>query len=177
VPKNLQDRTDAKLRYAAVHLEELKALPSRGGSDFDRAHQEAFLYHLFGVRDAFLAELDAYYVCGLSASGVTLGKLRDALIRTNRSSPEVAELYTLETTAGSWLVQAKDMRDHSTHIAGVPRTFHVGGQDDGVVWLRNPRTRELVERDFVLEFDRWHRLMAELIVRLRISALTNASGL
>lgn len=173
VPKNLQDRTDAKLRYAAVHLRELERLAFRHGDDFDRAHQESFLYHLLGVRDAFLAELNAYYACGLSGSGVTLGKLRESLRRTNRSSPEVRELYELETTPGNWLAQAKDMRDHSTHIAGVPRSFHVGGKDDGMVWLRNPRTQELVERDFVLECHAWHGLMADLIARLRASALAN----
>lgn len=175
--KSLQDRTDAKLRYAGVHLDELKAMPSRRGDDFDRAHQESFLYHLLGVRDAFLAELNAYYEAGLPSSNVTLGKLRKALARANRPSPESGELYTLETDPGSWLNQAKDMRDHSTHVAGVPRTFHVGGEDNGIVWLRNPRTKETVERDFVLEFQIWHTRMAELIERLRASALGNTRGL
>lgn len=69
------------------------------------------------------------------------------------------------------------MRDHSTHIAGVPRTFHIGGEDDGVVWLRNPKTQEAVEQDFVLEFEIWHTGMAELIYRLRASALANTRGL
>lgn len=175
--KALQDRTDAKLRFAGVHLDELKAMPSRRGDDFDRVHQESFLYHLLGVRDAFLAELNAYYESSLPGSSVTLGKLREALARANRSSPEVGEMYTLEADQGSWLNQAKDMRDHSTHVAGVPRTFHVGGEDDGVVWLRNPRTKETVERDFVLEFQTWHASMAELIERLRASALRNMRGL
>lgn len=105
--KALQDRTDAKLRYAAIHLNELKAMPSRRGNDFDRAHQESFLYHLLGVRDAFLAELNIYYEAGLPGSGVTLGKLREALAQTNRLSPEIGELYTLETDQGGWLSQAK----------------------------------------------------------------------
>ena len=175
--KALQDRTDAKLRYAAVHLHELNAMPSRRGDDFDRADQESFLYHLLGVRDAFLVELNAYYEGGLPGSGVTLGKLREALERTNRSSPEVGELFTLEKDPESWLNQAKEMRDHSTHVAGVPRTFHAGGEDDGVVWLRNPRTNQPVERDFVLEFEAWHASMGELIERLRTSSLRNTGRL
>ena len=133
VIRALQDRTDAKLRYAAVHLDELSAMPSRRGDDFDRAHQESFLYHLLGVGDAFLAELNAYYEGGLPGTGVTPGKLREALGQKNRSSPEIGELFGLEKDPGSWLDQAKEMRDHSTHVAGVPRTFHVGGEDDGVV--------------------------------------------
>lgn len=171
--KALQDRTDAKLRYAGVHLDELKAMPSRGGDDFDRAHQESFLYHLLGVPDAFLVELDAYYEAGLSGSVITPGKLREALARTNRTSPEVQELYALRQDPRDWLNQAKEMRDHSTHLAGVPRTFHVGGEDHGVVWLQDPRTKEPVERDFVVEFQAWHVRMAELIERLRAAALGN----
>jgi hypothetical protein len=177
VLRGLQDRTNAKLRYANVHLDELKSMPSRSGDDFDRAHQESFLYHLLGVRDAFLAELNSYYECGLSGSAVTLGKLKDALARMNRSSPEVAALYKLETDPGGWLSQAKEMRDHSTHVAGVPRTFHVGGEDDGVVWLQNPRTKEAVKRDFVLEFQSWYAGMVELIERLRTSAIENTRRL
>lgn len=175
--KALQNRTDSKLRYAGVHLDELKAMSSRRGDDFDRAHQESFLYHLLGVRDAFLAELNAYYETGLPGYGVTLGKLRDVLAQKNQSRFEVGELYMLETDPGSWLHMAKDMRDHSTHVAGVPRTFHVGGEDDGVVWLLNPRTNKTLERDFVLEFQTWHASMAELIQRLRASAMGNTRGL
>jgi len=37
--KNLQDRTDAKLRYAEIHLNELKDHEPLGGDDFDKAHQ------------------------------------------------------------------------------------------------------------------------------------------
>jgi hypothetical protein len=79
IGKSLQARTDAKLRYAKIHLDELAALPIRNGDDFDRAHQESFLFHLFGVRDAFLAELNHYYRCGLPQHDLTVGKLRNVL--------------------------------------------------------------------------------------------------
>lgn len=52
--ENLRARTDAKLRFAEVHLKELLALPRLSGDDFDRAHQESYLYHLIGAKDAFL---------------------------------------------------------------------------------------------------------------------------
>ena len=57
----LQERSNAKLRYAAVHLDELKSIEQLGGDDYDRAHQESFLYHLMGAKDAFLIELNTYY--------------------------------------------------------------------------------------------------------------------
>ena len=40
---NLRSRTDAKIRYAQVHIEELKEKGILGGDDFDRADQESFL--------------------------------------------------------------------------------------------------------------------------------------
>ena len=59
--KALQERTAAKLRYAEVHLREIRELGQPDGGDFDRAHQESFLFHLLSTRDALLAELNVYY--------------------------------------------------------------------------------------------------------------------
>ena len=59
--KPLRVRVDSKLRFAEIHLEELRELEAKtplGGSDFDRAHQESFLFHLFSAKDAFLIELN-----------------------------------------------------------------------------------------------------------------------
>ena len=44
--ENLQARTESKLRYAEIHLNELKEQESLVGSDFERTHQESFLFHL-----------------------------------------------------------------------------------------------------------------------------------
>ena len=59
-------RTDAKLRYAKLILDELSNDPERGrGQDFERAHQEAFLFQLAGVVDAFLQELNVRHVLAI----------------------------------------------------------------------------------------------------------------
>jgi hypothetical protein len=180
IGKSLQARTDAKLRYAKIHLDELAALAVRSGDDFDRAHQESFLFHLFGARDAFLAELNHYYACGLPQDHLSVGKLRESLQGRGLKSPELAELYKLEQTDGSWFQYTKDLRDHSTHVQGVPRAFflHVGVEVDPEVgrevWLKNPRTQRLIERDFVDQFREWHVEMNVLILRLRESALKSA---
>lgn len=169
--QNLRARADAKLRYAEIHLGELKALGTLGGSDFDRAHQESFLFHLLGAKDAFLIELNVYYGGGLPENGLTSGKLRDALKRQGKVSPELAELYTLENDENSWLFHAKEMRDHSTHVSGVARAFHLGGPADRQVWLRNPKTGQHIERHFVDEFDDWISNMRGLLERLRSNAI------
>jgi hypothetical protein len=63
------------------------------------------------------------------------------------------------------------MRDYSTHVSGVPRDFHLGGDDDGKVWLRNTKTGDSIKRYFVNEFCDWLFNMKELLERLRESAI------
>lgn len=165
-----QARTDAKLRYAKVHLDELAALPTLGGGDFDRAHQESFLFHLYGTRDAFLIELNHYYGLGLSIESISQGKLRQALNLREIQSPELSELFALEQDDTSWYRQTKDMRDHSAHVQGVPRAFFMGGEEDNMVKLKNPRTGMLTDGHFIVEFQEWLEQMRVLIVKLRASA-------
>lgn len=169
--QSFQARTDAKLRYAKVHLDELAALPALGGDDFDRAHQESFLFHLYGTRDAFLIELNHYYSLGLPIDKLSPGKLRDALKQRGIQSSELSTLFTLEQDGASWYRQAKDMRNHSTHIQGVPRTFFIGGDDNGIVKLKNPRTGVLTNGHVLDEFQEWFEKMRILIERMRASAV------
>lgn len=168
---NLRARADGKLSYAKIHLDELKALGRIGGSEFDRAHQESFLYHLLGAKEAFLIELNAYYAGGLTEKNLTAGNLRKALKKQGRVSKELVELYAMETEESSWLFHAKEMRDHSTHVAAVSRAFNICGSADGQVWLRNPKTGEDIARHFVDEFSDWVSNMRELLERLRTSAI------
>ena len=172
-----QARTDLKLRFAGIHLDELEAMPNRRGDDFERAHAESFLYHLLGVRDAFLAELNICYRAGLPPSHVTPGTLRRALEAAGLHSPELAELFILQNDPGSWFNLAKGMRDHSTHNMGVPRMFHVGGPHDGETWLHQPDSGDVVPRDYVDEFREWYVRMGELVKRLRATARNNSAWL
>jgi hypothetical protein len=168
--KNLQERTDAKLRFAKVHLSELQALESVRGDDFERAHQESFLYQLLGARDAFLAEINYYYDAG-APDGASMGDIYRALKKRNVGSSELAKLYGLEKDDGSWFSKAKRMRDHSTHKSNVPRTFYAGGDEDGRVKLHDPKTGALSDHHYVDEFDCWLDAMVRLVAELRESAL------
>jgi len=138
-----------------------------GGSDSDRAHQESFLYHLLGAKNAFLQELNVCYGCNLPQ--VSLGGLRDYLEKEGRKSEELLELYDIEQP-GCWLFAAKKMRDHSTHVGGVPRVFHHGGDDHGKVFLRNP-VNQTTTGHFIDEFAIWLTKMRVTIERLRQSAI------
>ncbi len=170
--KPLQERTDAKLRYARVHLDELKSQEPPSGNDFDKAHQESFLFHLLGSRDAFLAELNHYYRAGVAPDALTPGKIREVLKEQGVSSPELRTLYELEQDESSWYSRAKDMRDHSTHVQGVPRAYFLGGENHQKVKLKHPRTGQLTERHFILEFEDWLNAMESLVLSLRESALS-----
>lgn len=172
---NIRARAHAKLLYAKIHLDELRARGTNGGTDFDRAFQESFLFHLLGAIDAFVIELAAYYSGGLAGPGLTRGSLRDALKKRGIVSAELAELYTLENSEDTWLFHAKAMRDHSTHVSGVPRAYHMGGPNDGKVFLRNPNTGDHVESDVLDAFADWLENMTALLDKLRTTALvTNA---
>ena len=171
VLQNIRSRADAKLRYAQTHLDLLRERGGNGGADFDRAVEESILFHLLGAKEAFLIELNAYYACGVPAEAVTPGSLRKVFLARGVKCPELSELYQLENEPDSWLAHAKQMRDHSTHIAGVPRAFHVGGKNDGKVFLRNPNTGAHVEVHAVDALAKWVSSMQELLEKLRVSAV------
>ncbi|MGB9292912.1 MAG: DUF6586 family protein, partial [Desulfobaccales bacterium] len=156
------------------HLEELAALEALRGDDFDRAHQESFLFHLLGALDAFLAELNFYYQGGLPVEGLTPGKLREVLKARGVESVELKEMRQLSQNETSWIRRAKTMRDHSTHIQGVARTFFVGGDQDGEVRLKDPRTAADSPQHLVDQFRAWADEMRTLVRRLRESALARS---
>jgi hypothetical protein len=169
--KSLQERTESKLRFAAVHLEELQRTGHPGGSDFEWAHQESFLYQLLGAKDAFLQELNAYYGYDLETKEVTFRALEQSLKRRKLNSPELDELAKLAAD-GNWLYSAKNMRDHATHVAGNPRVFHWGGPNHGKVFLRDSRNKlKDSGQHFVCEFATWLSTMRETVARLRQSAV------
>jgi len=171
---NLRSRGDAKLRYAEIHLQELQARGhhgGKGGDEFAQSHQESFLFHLLSAKEAFVLELNVYYGCQLPQEDVTLGSLYKDLNRQGKQSSEQQELYKLENDTTSWLCRAKEMRDHSIHVSGIPRAYHYGGRNQGEVWLRTPRSGTDTGRHFIDELLLWHGNMKELLERLRQTAI------
>jgi len=121
--------------------------------------------------DAFLAEINVYYQCGLPADGISPGKLRSAITKRERTNaPELIELHEVENLQGTWLSHGKVMRDHSAHRGGVPRVIHMGGELDGVNYLRNPETSTVIEADYPVVFRGWLAEASEIIERLRSTA-------
>ncbi len=164
-------RTDAKLRYARVHLEELrmKRLLARvvDGDDWEKAHQESFLFHLFGVRDAFLQEINSSHNAGLSMRNVTKHALIEKLESMGVSSAALSALVKLEKDDKSWLSIAGRFRHRFTHQDDVARQYVIDGANGDPVFLKDPQTGRLIETDFVRLFGEWLEKMQAFVKETR----------
>lgn len=123
---NLESRTNAKLEYARIHLEELRGQPEwNPSSPFVRAHEESCLFHAVGAKDAFLQEINGAYGLGLAMNRVDEPRLEDTLNKAGKASKEVSEIRNLLTPgSASWLAVAvaTESRDSpSSHLAHLPR--------------------------------------------------------
>ena len=164
-------RTAVKLRYAGVHLEELrmKRLLARAvdGDAWEKAHQESFLFHLFGVRDVLLQEVNIFHSAGLSMQNVRKHDLVERLESMGTSSAALSVLVKLEDDKTSWLSIAGRFRHRFTHQDDVPRQYVIDGANNDPVFLRDPRTGDLIETDFVKLFGEWLEKMEALAKEMR----------
>ena len=166
--EGLTSRTDAEIRYSKLHLKELRESDMAAqGHDFERAHQEAFFAQLFSAYAGLLQELNETLCCGLSPEGVSLGNMRSATKSRGGVDPKLAELYMLEQDTATWLSQAKTMRDHVTHIGGIPLIFYAGGPNDGLTSFRHPKTLTEVPGHYLDNLETWAAEMEALVQRMR----------
>ncbi len=171
--EGLACRTEQKLRFAQIALNELHGHPSRHtGDDFERSHHEAFLFHFYGAIDAFLQELNLLYDCGLKLDEVSRRSLKDRLSSVGKHCPELDEISQLEATGESFLALAKAMRHYATHRGGLPMAHYFNGPSNIV----HPVTREEFKLDSLDLLGGWLQELTALLGRLRASAaMCNAS--
>jgi hypothetical protein len=161
------ERTDEKLRFAAAILRDLRSRPGATGDDFQRAREEAFLFHLHGARDAFLHEVNDHHDCGLAIERVTLGALRKILTPTGKGLTTVDEIHRLEKTAGHMLHRLKEWRHTATHRGSIPRTFFVEGSEYRQRQMTDPVTGKPSGQDTPDCFSSMLNDMARLLEQLR----------
>ena len=166
--ESLTARTDAKIRFAKLHVQELRdcQLPGQG-HDFERAHLEAFFAQLFGAYASLFQELNEDLACGLKPESVSLGQMRNAMKAAGPVHPKLIELYQLEQDSSIWLSHAKAMRDHTAHIGGIPLVFRAGGDDDGQTSFKHPKTLAEVTGYYVDNLEQWGTEMERLVGRMR----------
>jgi len=165
-----RERTEAKAKYAAVHLAELRtfrAVERAQGTNWERAHQESFLYHLLGVRDALLQEINLFHACGIQMDQVRKQDLSARLASQGKTAPGLDIVTALEDDPKSWLSMAGRLRHFSTHQKNVPQQYFVGGDRHDSIFLKDPLDGALIEKDYGELFSDWLRRMNELVVDVR----------
>ena len=57
------------------------------------------------------------------------------------------------------------------HQGGIPKVFFVGGEENGQVWLKNPKSGVTIEQDALKLLEVWFKKMRTLLEQSRESAL------
>jgi len=113
MPLQSLERTEQKLEYARIHLDELQNYTNAtSNDDWENAHQESCFYHLAGAAEAILHEVNEGYSLGLSIYQVDRKPIRKKLKSKNLSSPAFSHLNGLKNSKSTWLSQLFEWRNH-----------------------------------------------------------------
>lgn len=138
-----QARTIRKLRFAEIHISELRDYNfATSNDDWENAHQESSFYHLSGAVEAILHEINDAYMLGLTLDKVSWPKVANALSRDNKSSPAFTHLEILRANVNSWLSQLFEWRNHGTHRRHVSKIVHASTHEIVDNEFLDPRTGE-----------------------------------
>lgn len=82
-----KNRTEKKLRYAEIHLTELKNYPNAtSNDDWENAHYESCFFHLAGAVEAVLHEIKEGYSLNLKLQKVHWDAVEKQLQNSGTSS-------------------------------------------------------------------------------------------
>lgn len=161
-------RTNQKLSFARIHLEQLKQAQddtSWNKHALIESFNESVLFHLASAYDAFLREIaELYKVDTESLEGYR--SLAFEMEKTGVESPEVKQLSMLEADNTGWLHKllaayeacwhGSDRRQAVTETSSVSEIH--------VVQV-NPDHAE--DKEIIREYDEWFESLSELVNRLR----------
>ena len=147
--KAFEDRTNQKLAFAKLYLD-LRIQCDNMGGLAERAHEESFLFHLIGVIDAF--EREVQHACG---------------IRSARKAPIWKTVEAMQHDKAGWLWEATKYRNLGMHERNIGHQFYVGGDRDGAVEFRQPKTSRPIGQTIPEYLKRCLQSMAALISQLR----------
>jgi hypothetical protein len=123
-------------------------------------------FHLFGVRDSLLQEMNQVAGCGLEERKVSIKGLVD-MAQQGWRIPGLQELRALENDKNSWLWLARTMRHKAAHRRGNPLIFFVGGGQSGQVHFRHPKTGTELNLNMLHSLRTFLVEMTNLVTRLR----------
>lgn len=168
---SLKELTDSKLRYAQLYLEELKN-SQISESDIEKAHQESFLFHLNGVTDTFLAEINEIYGLGIKTKNLTIKKLKTAKSDSKKPIKEVKKLSKLMEKK-NWLSELKSFNPHTVQTVknGIKDKIKIKDEAENL----EEEISQIPTNPMLEKFEEWQAKMSQLILELRESAI-HASG-
>jgi hypothetical protein len=149
----MKNRVNFKLNAAYSHLEKLKRLEAAnkvlsGDKMETEMHIDEFFYHLVGVKDALLQEINSELNLSIAPHEVTIDSINTALNRkgvdARKITKEICNMISDESDP-LWLIN--EFHNHSKHrnIIGKAIAIVVGISD--TISLRNPRTGKEVRTD------------------------------
>ncbi|MCL6261049.1 hypothetical protein M3O96_18235 [Aquiflexum sp. TKW24L] len=165
----LKELTESKLKYAKLYLDELKK-PEIKGSEIEKAHQYSFLFHLKGVMDAFLLEINEIYGLGLKKKHLTIDSLKSSKSDSKKPIKEGKKLGKLMEKE-NWLSELKSFDPNKLNAVKKVKKSKETDEPASVVEEKNPISVISIQE----KFEDWHAKMETLISELRESAL-EASG-
>ena len=161
------ERTEQKIRFSRLHLDEIRNHSTQNaGTDFERAHYESILFHMYGAIDAFLQELNIYYACELPISKVSRRALAKNLAKRALVSSELLEIEALQSPANDSLGTFSEFRHHATHRGGLSMKHYFNGPSN----LVHPTTREEIKTDTIDLFSEWLDRLTVLLKTFRTTA-------
>lgn len=166
----LKELTESKLRYAQLYLDELKK-PEIFGSEIEKAHQYSFLFHLKGVMDAFLLEINEIYGLGLKKKHLTIDSLKASKSNSKKPIKEGKKLSKL-IKKENWLSDLKSFDPNK--VNAVKKNKKSKETDESSILVDDSSTVQDIP---ILEkFENWQAKMEILIKELRESALQSSGN-
>lgn len=135
-----QDRTEQKLQYAAIHIQELQGYANaESNDDWENAHQESCFFHLAGAVDSLLHEVNDAYSLGLELTEVGWRRVSQELQSTGQHSSTFSHSRALREEEGSWLDLLFEWRNHGAHRRHCGKVVWIGRPNQ----FKDPRTGEV----------------------------------
>lgn len=168
---DFEGRTKQKLEFAALSLKEITSRSQLGSiDDFERSHEENFLYHLVGAKDSFLQEINKAYKLDVPIEKVRERTLAEKSKQMEIECPELSEIIDLkDRQKAGWLALAIELRNIGSHRFHMSRVLdlHVGGEEVDKVFFRNPFTGKKMDEEGIEFLTRCLDNMRALLERLR----------
>ena len=161
-------RTNQKLSFARLHLEQLKLAQddtSWSKHALIESYNESVLFHLTSAYDAFLREIAEWYKVD-TESFQGYRALAVEMEETGVESPELKQLSLLESDDANWLhkmMAAYEACWHGADSKAEP-TETTSVSEIHVLQI-NPDHAE--DSAIIAEYEAWFRSLSELINRLR----------